>query len=309
MSGPGNGPATFIQVPFTYQQGLSAGISRRQLQSPRFRRLLQGIYVAASVEVDAVIEARAALWAVPAEGFASHDTAARLWGGIVPRTASLHASVPRGVSRPSRDGLVVHSSIRSPRLFRGVRVTSPSDTFLDCATLFPLVDQVILGDSLVRRGRITPEQLVRDCDEASGRGVRKARAAARLVRSGVDSPMETRARLLRVLAGLPELETDLRFSDDLGELVRRLDAGDRATKTGVEYHGRQHIERERHWEEDIGRREEFENGEWRIVTLVSRDIFITPGRTVARLRHIMVMRGMRVGPPSDDWRRHFPGKG
>ena len=37
-----------------------------------------------------------------------------------------------------------------------------------------------------------------------GRGCRLARRAASLAREGVDSPQETRLRLLLVLAGLPE---------------------------------------------------------------------------------------------------------
>lgn len=312
MSGQPDGATglpAFTRAPFTYRMARAAGISRRGLQSEQFRRLLTGVYIAASVPVDGLIEARAALLTGRGDAFASHHTAARVWGGVVPHTPYLHVSVPRGTPRSGRADLVVHSSSRRPQTFRKVSVTSPLDTFLDCATELDLVDLVVLGDSLVRKGRITPERLVQECRAATGRGARRARVAADLVRSGVDSPMETRARLLRVLSGLPELETDIRFHDEHGELVRRLDAGDRETRTGVEYDGRQHIEREQSWEADIDRREEFEDQEWRIVTLVSRDIFTTPGRTVDRLRRVLRRRGMRVGPPRDEWRRYFPGQG
>jgi hypothetical protein len=113
--------------------------------------------------------------------------------------------------------------------------------------------------------------------------------------------------MLRVLAGLPELETDIRFYDVHGNLLRRLDAGDRPTRTAVEYDGRHHIDRQQNWESDIGRREEFEDEEWRIVTLVSRDIFTLPGATVDRLRRIFRQRGIALGPVKDEWRRYFPG--
>lgn len=295
-------------MPFTHREAGAWGITRRQLQSSAYRRLLRGIYIRAAAPVDPYVEARAALLAAAGGAFVSHLTAARLWGGIVPHSSRPHVSVPRGRPRSPREDLAVHSSSRTPTTFRGQRVTSPLDTFLDCATVLDLVDLVILGDSLVRRRRITPAELVKGCGQATGRGSRRARTAAALVREGVDSPMETRARMLRVLSGLPELETDIRFYDERGRLRRRLDAGDRKTRTAVEYDGRQHIAREEHWESDLGRREEFEDEEWRIVVLTSKDIYKTPGETVERLRRILRKRGMRVGPAKDDWRRYFPGQ-
>lgn len=306
--GPFFGWPTFVAKPFTYREGRDAGISARTLQSAEFRQIVWGVYVHSRVTVDGLTEARAIKRALPDHAFVSHLTAARLLGAVVPHTSRLHASVPRGHHRSSREHLVVHSSTRDPVDFRGLRVTSAIDTFLDCATLLDLVDLVILGDSLVKKRRTTPEQLLAGCAAARGRGVRRARKAAALVRSGVDSPMETRARLLRVLSGLPELETDIRFYDDQGNLQRRLDAGDRATRTAVEFDGRHHIEREETWEADIGRREEFEDKRWRIVTLTSKDIFTTPGETVKRLRRIFQQRGIPLGRPRDDWRRHFSGR-
>lgn len=293
--------------PFTHKWARAQGISRSRLESPEFVCLLRGIYVRSSVSIDARLEARAALLAGRAGAFVSHHTAARLWGGVVPDSDRPHVSVPPGTRRSTREDLAVHRSRRAPVGFRGVRVTSAHDTFLDMASCLNLVDLVVLGDSLVRKNRFTPAQLVEVAAEATGRGARLARRAAGLVRAGVDSPMETRSRLLRVLSGLPELETDIRFYDTYGNLVRRLDGGDRETRTAVEYDGRQHIERERNWEADIGRREEFENADWRILTLISKDIFRTPGETIERQAHLFRQRGIPMGPRKDEWRRYFRG--
>lgn len=300
-------PPKFTRQPFTPKKGREAGISRTELASGAYRQLLWGVHISAEVPVDPWIEAKAALVAAQAGAFVSHHTAARLWGGVVPDVPFAHVSVPTGMARSDRQDLVVHSSSRQPQTFRGVSVTSPLDTFLDCATALDLVDLVILGDRLVKKDRISLEDLVQGCAAATGRGCRRARRAASLVRAGVDSVMETRARLLRVLSGLPVLETDIRCYDEQGNLLRKLDAGDRATRTAVEYDGRHHVSREETWEADIGRREEFEDLQWRIVTLVSKDIFVTPGETVERLRRIFRLRGMTVGPPRDEWRRYFRG--
>lgn len=295
-------------LPFTRRDALAAGITHHALVSGKYRLLLRGVYISPDAVVDGYVTARAALLAAHRSAFVSHHTAAALYRAAVPHTDRVHVSVPRGTSRSDRRDLLVHSSARVPTVFRGQPVTTPVDTFLDLAAHLDLVDVVVLGDSLVRRGRTTPEALVAAADAGSGRGSRSARRASRLVRRGVDSPMETRSRLLRVLAGLPELETDIRFYDDLGNLRRRLDAGDRVTRTAVEYDGRHHVERREQWEADLGRREEFEDEEWRIVTLVSKDIYRTPEQTVERQARIFRQRGLPLGRRSQEWRRYFPGR-
>lgn len=303
------------RLPFTWRRARDDGISQRALESKQYRRLVSGIYVAAdpfgkgeSSAAIAEAEARAALLVAGPHAFLSHHTAARLYGAVVPDVPVLHASVAPGRRRSRHREVVVHQSRRSRVKFRGLPITTPEDLFLDLATQLSLVDLVVLGDSLVRRGRTTTERLVSEMQQATGRGIQPARRAAALVRADVDSPMETRCRLLRVLSGLPELETDIRFYDANGQLLKRLDAGDRPTKTAVEYDGRHHVEREEQWEADLGRRELFENDQWRIVTLVSKDVYVTPGGTVERLAHIFRQRGMQVGHLSDEWRRHFPGR-
>ncbi|WP_404392841.1 hypothetical protein [Humibacillus xanthopallidus] len=63
---------------------------------------------------------------------------------------------------------------------------------------------VVLGDSLLRRRRVTVDLLVEAATAHRGTGSRLARRAASLVRADVDSGMETRLRMLMVLSGLPE---------------------------------------------------------------------------------------------------------
>lgn len=104
---------------------------------------------------------------------------------------------------------------------RGTRISSPSQTFLDLAGPLGLVDLVVLGDSLVRAGHVTPGRLTTAADAWRGHGAVLARRAARLVRVGVDSPMETRLRLLIVLAGLPEPVVNHTFAYEDGRWQMR----------------------------------------------------------------------------------------
>lgn len=85
-----------------------------------------------------------------------------------------------------------------------MRVTTVECTFLDLADSLDLVDLVVLCDSMVKLGLVTPQRLVEAAASFKGRSRALARRAASLVRAEVDSPMESRLRMLIVLAGLPE---------------------------------------------------------------------------------------------------------
>ena len=59
---------------------------------------------------------------------------------------------------------------------------------------------MVVGDRFVKLGRCTTRQLISYCESWGGYFRRKAIYCASLVRAGVDSPMETRLRMLIVLA-------------------------------------------------------------------------------------------------------------
>lgn len=296
-----------LDEPFRVREAAATGHSRRFLGSDAFVRLLPGIAIRASAPQDARTTAQAVLLVAGRHAFLSHHQAARLWGAVVPDCAVLHASVPGNRHRSRRPEVCVHKSSRTPVRFRGIPLTSAEDTFVGLAGHLSLVDLVVLGDSLVRRRRTTPERLVTAAGTAPARLRRRSVRAAGFVREGVDSPMETRSRMLIVLAGLPEPAVDIRFYDSEGTLLRRLDMGYRAHRLAVEYDGRQHAESQEQWESDVGRREEFDEADWRIVTLLAKDVYRTPGATLDRVVRAMRIRGMEAAVTSDEWRRHFPG--
>lgn len=296
-----------VDEPFGYRQGIEAGLSRSELGSASYRRLVRGVYIAAGTSNNAVVDGRTALLLAGPRSFLSHFQAARLYGAVVPDVDVLHASVTGNVHRSRRPEVVVHLSSQTPTTFRGLPVTTPEDTFVDLAGHLTLVDLVVLGDSLVKKRRTTPGRLVEAGMGAPGTVRRRARRAAALVRTGVDSPMETRSRLLVVLAGLPEPEVNVCFYDEFGQVRRRLDLAYRKHRLAIEYDGRQHAESQAQWESDVTRREEFDDADWRILTLLARDIFKVPGQTLDRLTAALRKAGVPVPPRTEEWRRHFPG--
>ena len=201
------------------------------------------------------------------------------------------------MSRASRPPPVALVPRRSSR---GIPVTTAEDTFLDLVPRLGLVDLVILGDSLVLRGRTSPRALRAAADASRGRHRRHAIRAAALVREHVDSPMESRLRLLLVLAGLPEPVVNHCDYDDTGRLLRRYDLSFPQQRLAIEFDGRQHAESSRQWERDVERREELDDEGWRIVVVLGKGIYREPRRTLERV----VRRHERTRyPGSGDVRR------
>ncbi len=294
-------------VPFTRGEALRSGLTDGQLRSRRFLTLVRGVHASATAPPTFEQTVRAVLRLSPSAAL-SHHSAARWWGAAVPEGSDVHLT-SLGSRRPRREGVVGHRS-RTPVpsvAHRGVRVTTPERTFLDLAGVLELVDLVVLGDSLVAVTSTTPARLVRAAAAYRGRGARRAREAAALVRHGVDSPMETRLRLLIVLAGLPEPVVNHILRTESGDWRYRFDLAYPLVRLAVEYDGRQHAESPEQWRGDLGRREELDAEGWRVVVLQGRDLLVTPEQALGRIVRAMRHAGMPVAVSSARWRQHFPG--
>ena len=194
-------------MPLTRAQALRRGYTLKQLRGPKFLRLYRGVYLPVGQPATLLQRARGALLVAPPGAYASHHTAAQLWGAVPPDNDETHINIPGKGTRTVRDGIAAHRAETTfpPTERRGLPISAPVAVFLELAMLhLDLVALVVLGDSLVRRTRITTESLIAAADGWSGRGARLARRAAALVRTGVDSAMESRLRMMIILAGLPE---------------------------------------------------------------------------------------------------------
>jgi len=301
------------RVPFTRARGLAAGLTDIDLRGRRFQRIFTGVYVEARARVDVVMRIRAALVVSPEGSHASHFTAAEIWGLCPPDQPLTHVSVPAEAEGSRRRGVKTHEMASGADVVmrHGVAVSSPVRTFLEMSELVGLVDLVVMGDRAVAQKLTTPEELIRAADRHGAKGARRARRAARLVRKGVDSPMETRLRLLIVLAGLPEPEVNLILRHADGSWQMRFDLCYPELRLVVEYDGRQHAEDDEQWDRDIDRREEMDEEGWRIIVVRSTGIYVCPERTLHRVRNALRQRGVRNLPRRlrPEWREHFPGRG
>jgi Protein of unknown function (DUF559) len=194
--------------------------------------------------------------------------------------------------------------------FLGIRVSSPEQTFIDLACALSLVDLVVLGDSLVKAKRTTVDRLVAAVNTWSSWGARPARRAVGFVRDGVDSPMESRLRMLIVLAGLPEPQVNRIVWDGSACWNKRFDLCYPDLLLVIEYDGRQHAENDEQWDRDLDRREDLDGNGWRLIVIRAKSIYVEPHRTLERIAEAMKARGARNVPASfrDEWRSHFPGR-
>ncbi len=211
----------------------------------------------------------------------SHLTAARLYRLPLPSRWSplepLHVLRPTASTQVRRPGVVGHRGLELRELveLRGHRVTSEAWTWADlaCVDGVSCTDLVIAGDAFVAR---VPHLLPDLRSIASGRsvrrGVRALRRAAGLLRVGVGSPMETRARLVFVEAALPEPELNGVISDEGGQFVARADFVWRQAEVVVEYEGDHHRTDRRQWQSDIARTRLLEASGWKVIRITAADL-------------------------------------
>lgn len=293
---------------FTRAKARATKLPLKELRGPRFARLFHDTYIPAGL-ITVRLQAATVLKRLPAAHHVSHHTAVRLWGGIAPDSAEVHVSMATREARCRRQGVAAHLGAPDAQVTvcRGISVSTPVQAFLDLASAATtLVDLVIAGDSLIKANDLDPATFIEAADAWSGRNAKRARRAARLIRKGVDSAMETRLRLLIVLAGLPEPDVNfiLRAAD--GNWQRRFDLCYPGIHLIVEYDGFQHRLDLRQWRTDIIRREELDRRGVRIIVVESDGIYRNPRETLERVRDALRDRGVRVPKVfRAEWTRHF----
>jgi hypothetical protein len=299
--------------PFSRAEARAAGLTAEMLLSRRFHKIFWDAYVARDIAITPLLRAKAVLKLVPRGSYISHHTAAELWGAAPPPNGATHVTLPSACGRQVRQGVRSHYR-RQPAqttLRKGLPISTPEQTFLDLAAVgVPLVDLVVVADGVIKAGHTSTERLIEAAAEWSGRGCRVARRAASLAREGVDSPQETRLRLLLVLAGLPEPRVNLIIRGRDGSWRRRYDLAYEHLRLIVEYDGRQHAEDSRQWLTDIFRREELDQLRWRLVIVTSEGVYQEPLRTLERVRDALLECGAvgirRTFKP--EWQLHFPAR-
>ena len=304
-------PAFDPRRPFSRAEARAAGLTPEMLLTRRFHKIFWDSYVLREVKITPLVRAQAVLKLVPVDSHISHHTAAELWGAVVPEDGNTHVCLSSDHRRQVRKGVRSHCGNGPVRttLRKGLPISTPEQTFLDLAAAgLSLVDLVVAADGMIKAKHTTPEHLIEAAAEWRGRGCRVARRAAGLARKGVDSPTETRLRLLIVLAGLPEPTVNLILRARDGSWRRRYDLAYKELRLIIEYDGRQHAHDTKQWLTDIFRRGELDQMRWRLVVVTGEGIYTDPLQTLVRVREALLERGAKGLRRrfKAEWRVHFP---
>jgi hypothetical protein len=227
------------RVAFRLDEARGRGLTRAQLLGKRWRRLGPRVYAPREATHDALLRLKAASLRLPKEAAFSGRTAADLHG-LDPQCSAIEATL----MSPCATSRLVGITIRRRRLDaaevvvrHGMRVTSPLRTVVDLASRLELVDGVAMLDAALHRRLIRLEEI----ELLSGaRGVRRLRRAIELAEPASESPIETRLRLILVVAGLPRPRAQVSLHDDAGWFVGRADQCYQEQRLVIEYDGATH---------------------------------------------------------------------
>ncbi|MCQ1951114.1 hypothetical protein NNX28_14415 [Arthrobacter sp. zg-Y859] len=192
---------------------------------------------------------------------------------------------------------------------QGLPVTSIARTWLDLAGMLSPEELVVMGDQIVsehQRNFGTPRVALVQLadlrefinDKANNSHIRKCRTALDLLRVGVDSPPETRLRLM-LLADpeLPEFLPNVAICDAAGEPQVWTDLGCREYRTCLEYDGVHHLTPEQQARDHYRDLKTAELG-WIQVKISKADFAQGQHRIRAKVRRGLALAGWRPGSGS-----------
>ncbi|WP_369131939.1 endonuclease domain-containing protein [Modestobacter sp. I12A-02662] len=232
---------------FIGAHAISEGVlTRHQLRTGAYRRVLRGVYTHPAVTVDHSVIARAASLLIPA-GTAIGGASAVWWhGGPLPDpSVPVTVVLPEGIEWTGPRGIRVHRTRLRPGEVvdrAGVPVTVAARTAWDVCALESVRTAVAALDAMVRSRALSRLDLQRLVRSGVGRwGAARVRRAVDLVDERSESPPESWLRVAFVLAGLPPCVPQFDVVAD-GVFLARVDFAWPEARLVVEYEGAYHFE-------------------------------------------------------------------
>lgn len=277
---------------FTRSEALRDGIEPAVLGGPSVRRLSRGVYLTADRDATLADQLVALLKVLP-RGRTAVDgvTALHCWG-IEVGSLTPYRFVTTATYVSTRPEVKVRR-VRELPARRG-RFLRPVPALVAARSDLPLVELVVAADWIVRAKRATLAQVREALAGATGRHCRRAHRVAELVRERVDSPQETRLRLMIVLAGLPEPECNIDLGDEWF-FIGRVDLYLRDWNIAVEYEGDQHRTDPVVFARDLDRIAQL-TASGVLVVRIAKTHMRTPRDVVNRVFTALTSRGYE-GPP------------
>ncbi|WP_345075518.1 hypothetical protein [Brachybacterium paraconglomeratum] len=217
----------------------------------------------------------------------------------------LHCRVPPDSRATAGRNVTVHRM--EPGMTRchdGLTLSAPAELLVELALTLEHDEVVIAIDHVLgpnsALGPTSHESVGQALEKYRGRpGYRSVSRALADAREGVESPGETRTRLLVTRAGFPEPIPNLRVRDPDKGVNRRIDNAYAALQIGIEYDGDIHRSKSA-WREEHARRDSLESLGWTLRRLTAADIR-EPARFLSALRRTFLAADAPA-PPESAWR-------
>jgi hypothetical protein len=211
--------------------------------------------------------------------------AAWLHGIDTPPSCPIEVTLPnpRGCSR--RAGAAVYRKLLATGeivLRRRLPTTSALRRAVDLCGRNPVTEGVVAADLFLHAGLVSIAELAGYVADHSGlKGVARLRRVVGLAEPGAESPMETRLRMLLVLARLPRPEVQISLHDDRSRFVGRPDLLYRKQRLAIEYDGGTHRDR---MVEDNRRQNGLVGAGYRLLRFTAADVYGAPEIVVMQVR-------------------------
>ncbi len=220
-------PTALTVGPFTLDEARRAGLERWHLKGASWKRVGPITYKWAGLTDTPIQKLEAARLRLPQQAAFSGLTAAWLHGLDVEPCAPIEATVPPGSGVSARVGIeICRSALERTGVVtaRGLPAIPLARAMAEVCGRLSLIEAVVLVDMALHCRCIDIKQLKYWADEHPGRrGIRRFRQAIGLADAGAESPMESRLRMVLVLAGLPPPKSQVPIHDHFGRFAGRPD--------------------------------------------------------------------------------------
>lgn len=282
-------PEVLRSGPFTSDEASAVGVTRGKLRGASYRPLGSGLYRWVGLKESPHLMLTALARRLPRSAAFSGRTAAWLHGLDLAPCDPIEVTIPEPIGSGRRAGAFVRRAALAGEeitLRRGLPVTSALRTVVDLGGRNPLTEGVVAADMFLHAGLVTVAEL-RDhvANHPGAAGIARLRRVADLSEPKAESAMETRLRLLLVIAGLPRPEAQVSIRDDQGRFLGRPDLLYRIERLAIEYDGGNHRDR---LADDNRRQNGLIGAGVRVLRFTAADVYGAPDAVVNQVRHGLV---------------------
>jgi len=277
-------PVDLTNGPFDLEEARRHGLTRYHLRAASWQSLGNGFYAVREISDLPLVKLAAAARRLPTGAVFSGRTAAWLHGLDHPPCSPIEVDLPIASPHRGLAGISIHHSAEiESSIAKRLPVTPRVRTVADLGRRLPLVEAVAAIDMALHNCLVKAEQLNKWIAQHAGyRGIERLRRAMNLAEPATESPMETRLRLLLVLAGLPRPQVQVPLHDDKGHFIGRPDLYYPAQRLALEYDGAIHRDT---MTADHRRQNRLINAGYRLLRFTAADVLSNPDSLVLLVAH------------------------